>query len=296
MTAGARKIDVSVGPWAREKLQALGAYLEYYNTVLMNQHWCRGTIFIDGFAGAGYSEIRAKPDAHPWLIEELADTDQKELIAGSPRVSLELDHPFSFYLFIEQAPARRAELEKLVEQYPERKITVRGGDAGKVIASVLTSRPDWSKYRGVAFLDPFGTHLPWATVEQLAATKSFEVLINFPLQMAIQRLIPKDGEIDQEGRGRFDEYFGTTEWFDEVYEQADGLFGGQLVKRHDYGRRLLNLYLRRLEAAFGHVSPAKLICNTKKRGLYYLVWAGPHEKGLKGAKHILSKGEHIKLG
>ena len=102
----------------------------------MNQQWCQRTIFIDGFAGAGYSKIRAKPDANPWLIEELADEDQSELIAGSPRVSLELAHPFSYYLFIEQAPGRRAELEKLVEQYPERKITVRGGDAGTVIANV----------------------------------------------------------------------------------------------------------------------------------------------------------------
>lgn len=295
MKAGARKLDVTVGPWAREKLQALGDYLEYYNTVLMNQHWCRGTLFIDGFAGAGYSEIRCKPDANAWLIEELADEEQSELIAGSPRVSLELAHPFSYYLFIEQAAGRRAELEKLVEQYPDRKITVRGGDAGTVIANVLNSRSEWSKYRGVAFLDPFGTHLPWATVEQLAATKSFEVLINFPLQMAIQRLIPKDGEINDEWRGHFDEYFGTTDWFDEVYEQADDLFGGQLTKRHDYGPRLLHLYLRRLKAAFGHVSPAKLICNTRNRGLYYLIWAGPHEKGLKGAKHILSKGEHVKL-
>ena len=59
----------------------------------------------------------------------------------------------------------------------------------------------------VAFLDPFGTHLPWATIEQLAATNSFEILINFPLQMAIQRLIPKEGEIDQEWHGHFDEYF-----------------------------------------------------------------------------------------
>lgn len=295
MTERARPINVTVGPWAREKLQALGAYLEFYNTVLKNQHWLRGRIFIDGFAGAGYSKIRAKADGNPWLLEDLADEENSELIAGSPRVALELGHPFSHYLFIERAPGRRAELEKLIDAYPDRKITVRGGDAGMVISEVLCARSDWSKYRGVAFLDPFGTHLPWAIVERLAATRSFEVLINFPLQMAIQRLIPKEGEIDEDWRGHFDEYFGTTEWFDEVYEQADGLFGGQLVKRPGYGVRLLHLYLRRLKAAFGHVSPAKLICNTKKRGLYYLVWAGPNAKGLQGAKHILSKGEHVKL-
>ena len=43
-----------VGPWAKEKLQALGEYLSFYTKVLKNQgHWCRGTIFIDAFAGPG---------------------------------------------------------------------------------------------------------------------------------------------------------------------------------------------------------------------------------------------------
>lgn len=295
MTVRARKLDVTVGPWAREKLQALADYLEYYNTVLKKQSWLKGTIFIDGFAGAGYSQIRAKSDPHPMLIEELADEEQSEFIAGSPRVALELKTPFQFYLFIERDDLRRAELEKLIPEFPDRVIRVRGGDAGTVISEVLAKRDDWSKYRGVAFLDPFGTHLPWTTIEQLAATKSFEVLINFPLQMAIQRLIPKEGEIDAEWRGHFDEYFGTEEWFGEVYQHTEGLFGGELKKRDDYGKRLLRLYLKRLEAAFGHVSPAKLICNTKKHPLYYLVWAGPHAAGLKGAQHILSKGQHVKL-
>lgn len=292
MTGRQRQLDVTVGPWAREKLQALAAYLEYFNTRLKFQPWLSATLFIDGFAGAGYSKIRSKADPHPRLID-VPDEEQAELIAGSPRVALELKTPFDFYLFVEQDPLRAAELEKLTTAYPDRHITVRLGDAGSVISEVLSKRKYWGKYRGVAFLDPFGTHLPWSTLEQLAATKAFEVLINFPLQMAIQRLIPREGEIDEEWRGHFDTYFGTPDWFNEVYEQADGLFGGQLVKRPDYSQRLLRFYLSRLEAAFGHVSPAKLICNTKKRPLYYLVWAGPHSAGLTGAKHILSKGERV---
>jgi three-Cys-motif partner protein len=292
MKGRTRELDVTVGPWARDKLQALGDYLEYFNTRLKFQPWLKATLFIDGFAGAGYSKIRSKADPQPLLID-MPDQEQSELIAGSPRVALELKTPFDYYLFIEQDALRAAELEKLIEAFPNRNITVRLGDAGSVISAVISKRKSWSKYRGVAFLDPFGTHLPWATIEQLAATKAFEVLINFPLQMAIQRLIPREGEIDEEWRGHFDTYFGTPDWFNEVYEEADGLFGGQLVKRPDYSQRLLRFYLSRLEAAFGHVSPAKLICNTKKRPLYYLVWAGPHPAGLTGAKHILSKGEHV---
>ena len=38
-----RSKDKSVGPWAKEKLDALGQYLNFYTTVLKNQgHWLRG--------------------------------------------------------------------------------------------------------------------------------------------------------------------------------------------------------------------------------------------------------------
>ena len=53
--------------------------------------------------------------------------------------------------------------------------------------------------------------------------------------------------------------------------------------------------LGRLKTTFGHVSPAKLICNTRKHPLYYLIWAGPNTAGLKGAQHILGKGQYVKL-
>lgn len=112
MTGRQRQLDVTVGPWAREKLQALAAYLEYFNTRLKFQPWLTATLFIDGFAGAGYSKIRSKADPHPRLID-MPDEEQSELIAGSPRVALELKTPFDFYLFVEQDPVRAAELEKL---------------------------------------------------------------------------------------------------------------------------------------------------------------------------------------
>lgn len=291
-----RKLDVTVGPWAREKLLALGQYLEFYTTVLKHQAWLRGTIFIDGFAGAGYSEIRVRRAKNqPSLLASEIDEGQAQLIAGSPRVALEVKNPFSWYLFIEQNPARAAELKKLQSEYSEQSIRTETGDAGEMIRDVIGARPSWKKYRGVAFLDPFGTHLDWSTVASLAATGAFEVLINFPLQMAIQRLIPKEGEIDPDVCDQFDCYFGTPSWRDAVYHQVAGLFGEQKAKYSDYGPRLLKLYMTRLEEAFGHVSAARLICNTRKHPLYYLVWAGPHKKGLEGAEHILTKGRHVSL-
>ena len=49
---------------AKDKLDALGRYLTFYTAVLKNQdHWLRGTIFVDAFAGPGLSRVRTK---QPW--------------------------------------------------------------------------------------------------------------------------------------------------------------------------------------------------------------------------------------
>lgn len=46
-----------VGPWAKEKLEALERYLDFYTKVLKNQRW--RTIYVDAFAGGGRALVRA---------------------------------------------------------------------------------------------------------------------------------------------------------------------------------------------------------------------------------------------
>ena len=41
------------------------------------------------------------------------------------------------------------------------------------------------------------------------------------------------------------------------------------------------------------VANTRLICNTKKAPLYYLLWAGPNKLGLKSADYILRQGERV---
>jgi len=45
--------------------------------------------------------------------------------------------------------------------------------------------------RRVAFLDPFGMQVPWATIEGIARRTELEVILNFPMYMATQRLVKK---------------------------------------------------------------------------------------------------------
>lgn len=297
--------DDSVGPWAREKLGALGEYLNFYTTVLKNQsHWCRGTIYIDAFAGPGRSKVRQIPKAtnpqHENLFDEIvpmveAVEEADEFLKGSPRVALDIKYPFSSYTFIERNPVRVAELHALAEEYGDkRRIVVKEGDASAELLAILSSKTDWRSYRGVVFVDPFGMHIPWSTLEALAKTTVFEVIINFPLGMAIQRFLVRTGDVPANWAATLDDFFGSPDWREHAYEAKEGLFGSSTTKQEDSGKRLLEWYLQRLKDAFGHVSPARLIRNTKGGHLYYLIWAGPHSKGLEGAKHILGKGDEVR--
>jgi len=131
-----RKKDNSVGPWAKEKLEALGQYLNFYTTVLKNQgHWLRGTSFVDAFAGPGLSKIREKDrkEAPPGLFPD-ADSEEAEVeyLKGSPRVALEIANPFTSYTFIDSDKKRIAELEALKQEYGNtRNIVVTKGDANR---------------------------------------------------------------------------------------------------------------------------------------------------------------------
>lgn len=79
-----------VGPWAKEKLDALALYLDFYSKVLKNQPW--RTIYLDAYAGGGRAVVR--PDERPtesgptlFSDEPPIDADVRELIDGSPRVA-----------------------------------------------------------------------------------------------------------------------------------------------------------------------------------------------------------------
>ncbi len=121
-------------------------------------------------------------------------------------------------------------------------------------------------HRGIAFLDPFGAKLDWASIQKLADTGLFEVVVNFALSMAIQRMLPNSGEVPEGWASALDSYFGGRAWFEEVYQRRDGgLFAtGGFEKRPDYSERLLKLYRARLRSAFGHVSTPRLIRNTRE--------------------------------
>ena len=295
------ELTPEVGPWAREKLQALDEYLSFYTTALKNQtHWVKSLTFVDAFAGAGHARVRktARASGMESLLAavetEPIDQGTEEYIRGSPRVALDIPHRFSRYVFIERDPDRADELKQLRAEYGEScRIDVRQGSAQHELEALLKDDLGQPGHLGVIFLDPFGMQVPWEMVERLAATRRIEVIVNFALGMAIQRLLTRSTELRPGWREALNRFFGSPDWYGQVYEEKVDLLGSSVQKRVDAGKRLLGWYRMRLKVAFGHVSSARLIKNTRGGHLYYLIWAGPNALGLKGAQHILSKGESV---
>jgi len=298
--------DSVVGPWAADKLDRLGKYLSAYTTIMKDQQWCEGFYYIDAFAGPGEHEVRKKErgqsrtKTNP-LVDVAsfgqAQEEQQQFLAGSPRVALNIQHPFTGYVFIDRSPTRVAQLESLKEQFGEsRTIRIRQQDCNGYLQKNVVANPkvDWRCNRALVFLDPFGMQVPWRTLELLGQTEAIEVFLNFPVGMAIQRLLPRDtGKITDQRRAMLDEYFGSPEWFDVVYRTTRTFFGDAEEKIEQSGKRLVKWYQGRLRAAFGHVTKAALIRNTRRGHLYYLMLASPKRTGARIADHILGAGETI---
>lgn len=286
--------DGTVGPWAEEKLDALKRALNYYTTRLKNQtQWEK--VYVDAFAGPGLSEVRTKPreagDQPGFLFsDQTSDPVEQEAVflKGSPRVALDIDNPFDRYVFIEKDATRIAELEGIRREYEGRRtVEIRQGDANAILQDLLKGISK-AKHRGYIFLDPFGLQVPWSTIESVARTGAIEVIVNFPLGMALRRMMPNSGNVPQGWQISLDTFFGTPDWKHHAYEEGIDLLGKRTIKLADSEDRLLAWFRERLRTIFGHVSEARLVTNTRGGRLYYLIWAGPHEAGLKGADYILT--------
>lgn len=290
---------MDVGPWASEKLDCLRKYLEAYTTILSRQQF-RGYFYIDAFAGPGSLKLRQERAGGPGQrallqVAEHAtrDTGEEEYISGSPRVALELERPFTHYVFIELDPGRIEELESLRSEFewPER-ARIRREDCNAYLRRLLESMEGrWRDWRGVVFLDPFGMQVPWETLVALGRTRAVEVFINFPVGMAIQRLLKRSGAFTAKEREKLDAYFGTPEWFDLLYRRRENLFGEDSTEKvREAGDVLVGWYRDRLRDAFGFVSDAREVRNTRGAPLYYLIFAGPSRTGARIANHVLKQG------
>jgi len=240
-----------VGPWTKEKLRILAQYLPVY---LQATTKAIERVYIDGFAGPGTNRIE----------------NTNEIIDGSPLIALGARASnatvFDRLFFIEQRRETVAELRQVLSSRdPLGRARVIEGDVNIELPKLVSGLPKRSPT--FVFLDTEGIEPRWATLEAIAPWQT-ELLINFPLGMAINRN-PSSAKVR--------EYFGTDDWR-PIWESSET---GRL-------RRLLDLYKGRLrELGWKHTTDIDtLITATRGQQLYYLIFVSKVEPGRRIMKWV----------
>lgn len=262
--------DDVVGPWSEDKLQLLRKYLHAYTLIMRGQaDWCRnGYHYIDAFAGTGRPRAR----------------DEERFIDGSPRVALTIKHPFSSYTFIEKSPWRVQRLQELQREFPTRNIRIFEDDCNRVIATEITPRIRYDRFnRGLIFLDPFSMDIEWPTIVKIAETRALELFMNFPVMALNRTALPNDpNTLTLTQIERMNRFWGSADWRDDIYEEIPSLFGPVEVKiRRTTGVRLGQLFKKRLEEVFSHVTEPLVMVNSRNAPLYCLIVAAHNATGTK---------------
>ncbi len=284
------------GSWTEEKLIRVSKYLRAYATIMSKQTF--KFAYIDAFAGTGYRIGEKDPETSEELFPEFAEKETADFLKGSAKIALEVSPRFDKYIFIEKEKVGAHALEGLKEEHPmlAADINVVTQDANTYLTELCRKR-SWATHRAVIFLDPYGMEVEWSTIELIGATKAIDLWLLFPLGVAVNRLLKRDGEINESVRQKLDRFFGTREWLSYFYrdEKSETLFGPKSEKKKvvDF-EGIATYFVSRLKTVFVGVAENPLpLLNSKNNPLYLLCFAAGNEKGsptaLKIAQDILGR-------
>lgn len=252
-----------IGEWSVRKLQFLESYLSQYLKATKTAMY---KYYIDCFAGA----------------TEYIHKASGKIIPGSATIALNLNtsEKFDEYFFIEIDPVRIEALEELKLIHPDKNITIMQGDCNDLLPQILKKINLKSPI--FIFLDTDGLHIKWNTLAIASKWRS-EFLINFPFYMSIKRQMPWDeNKMQETSATTINEFYGTDEWRAMLYDPVKS----KKQINHD----LIHLYEQKLKSlGFKYVLFSDTFSSSTGNKLYYLVFAGNHDAGMRIMKHIFNK-------
>ena len=276
------------GNWTTEKLERVHKYLKAYTTIMKDRNF--HFAYIDAFAGTGYRTYRQDADSRELMFPAIAEQEVQEFLDGSARIALQVEPRFRKYILIEKDEDRFTELQKLKAEFPSDDIDLIQSDANEYLKGLCSKNWIGHQRRAVLFLDPYGMEVEWHTIAAIANTQAIDLWILFPLGIAVNRLLKKDGDVDTTVRHKLDRFFGTADWYDTFYETGSNLtlFGEEMVtrKKSDF-RSIAQYFVERLQTVFMGVANNPLpLYNSKKNPLYLLCFAAGNPKGASTAVKI----------
>ncbi len=265
------------GKWTIEKLDILENYLDAYTTALKHQSF--KLMYVDAFAGTGSIELPRGEDYE----------DARAFETGSAERAVKIDEkPFDRLIFVEKESDRYAELKKLREKHSDREILVKNSEANAFLSGF---HEDWEQWRGVLFLDPFGTQVEWQTIEKIAGFEALDTWLLFPVS-AVARMLPKSKRPDDtlpQWVTRLTKIFGDETWR-ELYQESQQMemFGPTGQERDPGIEGLLAIYKRKLEDLFGKrfLNESRTLKNSRNSPLFEFMFCVGNPKGISPAKSI----------
>ncbi|MCC5944003.1 MAG: three-Cys-motif partner protein TcmP [Bernardetiaceae bacterium] len=280
------------GKWTLEKidifLKYVPAYLKIMNKYAVQHNW--KLLFIDGFAGSG------------GIIQE--DKKLTTLEGVATRV-LNIQEPrgFDYYRFVEKDKNKATLLRKIIaKQFPnlyqtKDKVKVYQDDFNQIATDLvqhLRKPPYENKIKTLAFVDPFGMSVNWSTIE-LFKKMAIDMWILIPTGMGVNRLLKKDGDINESWIQKLELFLGMSE--EDIKRHfytshtTTNLFGEEtVIKKQENAIGIAHeLYTKRLNSVFTHISDAYVMRNSQNAILYHFLLASNNPTAIKIANDIIGK-------
>lgn len=152
------------------KLALVENYLRAFTQALrprFNDLW-----YIDAFAGTGERTVRRA--AREADLVDLAVEEQLERRRGSARIAVDIEPRFDRLVFIDTNRRHVRALKEIRDTNPGRKIDVYRREANAGILDLISGHK-FAGTRAVMFLDPYGMHVEWATLQAVQRTEAIDV-------------------------------------------------------------------------------------------------------------------------
>jgi three-Cys-motif partner protein len=197
------------------KLSVVGDYLHAFTTALNGKF---ELCYVDAFAGTGERTVR-----HAERQETLLEPSSVESIErrrGSARIAIETNPPFDRLVFMDLKKRHCEALDQLKSEYPNRRIDVVRADANEAILTAIRQQ-DWRSTRAVMFLDPYGMHVRWETLEAIQSTHAIDVWYLVSLAGLFRQATRNGQALSEQKRHAITRMLGTPDWEDEWYRPSE---------------------------------------------------------------------------
>jgi three-Cys-motif partner protein len=240
-----------VGKWTEEKHHYIDSYLNIFFKA-MAKKWHGNLYYIDLFCGPGRSRNR----------------DSGIEIDGSPLIALKFG--FCKYIFVDKNLDNIKSLKsRCLNRAGSNNSEFIHGDCNERIKEVINYIPGNSL--SVTLVDPFGLNFNFESYIQLTKDRHMDLIIIFPLGMAIKRTMNKSEKAKQ----KVNLFLGGNEWRTLIRDKPVSAYGRTII---DYFKQNLT--------KIGYQIPKELsageniiVKNNSNIPLYHLLFVSKNQLG-----------------